>query len=59
MIDFFFEVVSRVLSGCFMFADVVRRWTSSKCVVKLGFVLRQERILGYMSYFPIETIFTT
>ena len=41
-----------------MCVDVVRRWMSSKCALKLGFVLRQERILGHtcMSYFPIDPV---
>ena len=30
-----------------MRVDVVRRCTSSKCVLKLGFMLRQEGILLY------------
>ena len=32
-----------------MRVDVIGRWTSSKCVLKLGVVLRQEGISWYES----------
>ena len=40
---------SAELSEWCMRVDVIGRWTSRKCVPKLGFVLRQEGILWYES----------
>ena len=45
----FFVVVGWVLSGWCMRVDVIGRWTSSNCALKLGFVLRQEGISWYES----------